>query len=100
MAKSPTGIDPKATFMSAALNVVTSFLTSDQHEFGQPEQRAILDINVDFITKLNRYFAVNAYDLLFTKLLPKFIYEKGYHRKLLQAVMPASLDGHVSLSSR
>ena len=96
MAKTPAGIDPKPIFMSAALNVVTSFLTSDQHEFGEPEQLEILETNVDFLTKINGYFAVNAYDSLFYKLLPKFIYQRGYHRKLLQAVMPNLLDGHVS----
>ena len=96
MSKSDDGMDPESIFMNAALNVITSFLTSEQFEHGQPEQRRILEANIEFLGHIDRFFLVKAFDSVCNSMLPKFIFRKGYHRKLLRCFAPSLFLAHVS----
>ena len=96
MAKSNSGIDPESIFMNAALNVITSFLTSEQFEYGQLEQRKVLETNVEFLVHIDKFFLVKAFDSVCNAMLPKFIFRNGYHRKLLHYFSPSLFHAHVS----
>jgi len=85
MAKHPDGINPRQILMNGALNVVTSFITGEQHVFGAPEQLKILDMSTRFIAKLLHLVMLNAMDAMF----PRFIAKTGIHKKLLRLIAPS-----------
>ena len=97
--KNGGGIDPKRVFMSATLNVATSFLLNDRLEFGEPEQVMICEwIEVKlFASGFVQYFwfqtIFNNFPNLFictiwTQLFPSWMIRRGIPRRLLELVRP------------
>ena len=85
MVKHPDGINPRQILMNGALNVITSFVTGEQHVFGAPEQLKIFDMSTRFIAKLLNLIMLSAFDGMF----PEFIAKRGIHKRLLRLIAPS-----------